>query len=606
MEWSSSYNARNSTPEQVASSFVKPRDFDSFTNFQSKILVGPRGIGKTTIFKLLTPSGIHSIRKRKEFAEFSLDHVPLYIPADTLWKGEASSFESMLTDGSSAFTAQQIRLIQYALFVDYCLYEVISSLQDSSEVASRFYGQTSSDWCFAIDAKNEGKICELCAEAWDLNSRPKSFLGLRLALLRRQNEYSSIVNSLGEPKEEDFQQLKSRSLILSLRAFFDIIEVHCGKKRWSINFDEMEIAPKYILHDIYQSLRSFDNRAVVKFSLYPYIDFILKTEDSRTGPREGHDFEAITLSGRFKNENYDFSDEIVSTICNRRGVSHANLKKFVNAAADRGSLDVGSGLKPRRKYTDIFRSLSEKDASFAEYLQKKGISIDELPSFTEGDRMPHIRKLAGIAEFRNSFLRSFRGGQGYRKSRKAHRHYSNYAQVLKLTEQNPRALSFYVEDIIKGMKSEGSPDRIVTEVINKNVDRFRALVATQVVPYDPAYNGAFAHALDVVDNLGREISFECLDKAFQPEPSLAFKVSRKMDEYSLKILGIAVNSGAIILESSVQRGLHSDISEARFRISYQLAPWYPIPTQLGNSRVISRLTFKPVVDQPSLFGWTKE
>lgn len=340
MEWSSSYNARNSTPEQIASSFVKPRDFDSIINFQSKVLVGPRGIGKTTIFKLLTPSGIHHVRKRPGFESFSLDHIPLYIPSDTLWKGEASSFEAMLCDGSSSFSERQIRLIQNALFIDYCLYEVISSLQDCSEIATRYYSGASLDWCFEIDPKCEGEICGHCAEVWDLPTKPKSFLGLRLALLRRQNIYSSLINSLSEPSDSAFHAMEGRSLFLSLRAFFDIIDSHCGKKRWSIQFDEMEIAPKSILNSIYQSMRSFDRRAVVKFSLFPYVDFISRAEDGRTGPREGHDFETLILSGRFKNESYGFSDEIVGAICERRGVPHNEFRKFVNSAADRNSLDL--------------------------------------------------------------------------------------------------------------------------------------------------------------------------------------------------------------------------------------------------------------------------
>jgi hypothetical protein len=429
---------------------------------------------------------------------------------------------------------------------------------------------------------------------------------LRLALLRRQNIYSSLINSLNEPTDADFQTLEGRNLFLSLRAFFDIIENFCGSKKWSIHFDEMEIAPKNILNAVYQSMRSFDRRAVVKFSLFPYIDFISKEEDGRTGPREGHDFETLILSGRFKNESYSFSDEIVAAICMRRGVSHVAFRKFVNSAADRNSLDVSSSDKTRRRYVNIFSSLRDKDESFKKYLSEKNISLIKIPEYSESDSMPHIRKLAGIAEFRNSFLRSFKNAKSHRTSRKSHRHYSNYSQILKLTEQNPRALSFYVEDIIKGMKSTGSSERILNEIINKNVDRFRALVATQIVPYDPANNGAFAHALDVVDNLGQEISAECLDRPFQPEPSLAFKISKNMDEYSLQILGIAANSGAIILESALQQGLHLNISKMRFRISYQLAPWYPVPTQLGNSKVISRLTFKRVVDQPSLFGWDTE
>jgi|ACQI01.1.fsa_nt_gi predicted AAA+ superfamily ATPase len=94
-ETPAAFNARNSDPKQIAQSFVKPDDFEKILEFQSKVLVGPRGIGKTTILKLLTPSGLYELQKRSDFKHLNLDHVPLYIPADTLWKGEASAFENM-------------------------------------------------------------------------------------------------------------------------------------------------------------------------------------------------------------------------------------------------------------------------------------------------------------------------------------------------------------------------------------------------------------------------------------------------------------------------------------------------------------------------------
>lgn len=600
-ETSIAYNARNSNPKQIARSFVKPSDFEKILDFQSKVLVGPRGIGKTTILKLLTPSGLHQLRKRSEFSDLTLDHVPLYIPADTLWKGEASAFENMQSLGRSNIQPETIRFIQNALFVDYCLYEIIASIQDASEVACE-YDSEIPDWCIRIPPETEARICEECAGFWELPSRPKSFLGLRLALLKRQNRRSALINSLDDP---DFSRLASEQhldLFIMLQGFFTIMEDLTGANKWALHFDEMEIAPQFILASIYERLRSFDRRAVIKFSLFPYIDFVKESENGRTSPREGHDFETITLSGKFKNENYHFASELVGKICEGQGILEVDFIQYVNSAADQSTLDFDKNGKRKRKYQSIFRSLSKKDPSFRQHLSDSEIDIDQIPNYTERDKSPSVRKLGGVCEFRNHYLREFVDGNGRKLSRKSYHYFNNFDQLLKLTEQNPRAVHFYCDDIIKCM-TDGKPSQgAMKDVIKKNVNRFRALVATQSVPFDPI-NNKMSHVLDVVDNFGESLYSKLITSAFSPEPQLAFKVAQSMDDYSLKILGIAVNSGAIILDESNQRGLHLDLHELRFRISYQLSPWYPLPTQTGSERKISHLGFHKPSAQSALFDW---
>ena len=600
-EGSTAYNARNSDPKQIAQAFVKPTDFDKIIGFQSKVLVGPRGIGKTTILKLLTPSGLHELRKRPAFTDFKLDHVPLYIPADTLWKGEASAFEGMQSLGRANLNAETIRFVQNALFVDYCLYEVIASVQDAAEIACE-YDSDKPDWCIDAPPAVEARICENCAEFWGLPTRPKSFLGLRLALLRRQNRRSALINSLDDPDFSRIEAEEPLDLFIMLQGFFTIMEDLTGVKKWALHFDEMEIAPQFILASIYERLRSFDRRAVIKFSLFPYIDFVKESRSGRISPREGHDFETITLSGKFKNESYQFSSDLVSRICEEQGLSASDFIAYVNSAADQTTLEFDKNGHRKRKYQTIFHSLAKKDPSFAAHLNANGIDISKIPHYTEQDKAPAVRKLGGISEFRNHYLRSFSNGRGRKLSRKSYHYFNNYDQLLKLTEQNPRAVHFYCDDIIKCM-TDGKPAQgALKSVIEKNVNRFRALVATQSVPFDPI-NKKMSHVLDVVDNFGEALYTKLISSSFSPEPQLAFKVAQSMDDYSLKILGIAVNSGAIILDESNQRGLHLDLRGLRFRISYQLSPWYPLPTQTGSERKISHLGFHKPSAQTALFDW---
>lgn len=601
-ETPAAFNARNSDPKQIAQSFVKPDDFEKILEFQSKVLVGPRGIGKTTILKLLTPSGLYELQKRSDFKHLNLDHVPLYIPADTLWKGEASAFENMQSLGRSNISAEIIQFVQHALFVDYCLYEVIASVQDAAEIAGNFDSELP-NWCIRILPETEAEICLKCSEFWELPSRPKSFLGLRLALLKRQNSRSSLINSLGDPDFLQVSKETSLDLFLMLRGFFDIMENLTGIRKWALHFDEMEIAPHSILTSIYERLRSFDDRAVIKFSLFPYIDFVKESDAGRTSPREGHDFETITLSGKFKNDNYHFASDLISRICEGQGIEVSEFKRYVNSAADQNTLTFEKNGKRKRRYQEIFNSLAEKDPTFTKYLHRNGIDITKIPQYTEKGKAPLVRKLGGICEFRNHYLKSFRDGKGIKASRKSYHYFNNYDQLLKLTEQNPRAIHFYCDDIIGCMNAKRPSQGAMKDVIKKNVNRFRALVATQVVPFDPINTKRMSHALDIVDNFGEGLYTQLITNGFSQEPQLAFKVAESMDDYSLKILGIAVNSGAIILDESNQRGLHLDLHGLRFRISYQLSPWYPLPTQTGSERKISHLGFHKPSAQNALFDW---
>ncbi len=599
---SDAYNARNSDPRQIAQSFVKPDDFEKILEYQSKVLVGPRGIGKTTILKLLTPTGLHELRKRPEFENLDLDHVPLYIPADTLWKGEASAFENMQSLGRSDIKSETIQFVQHALFVDYCLYEVIASIQDAAEIATK-YDEELPKWCFKVSREVEANICQECSAFWELPSRPKSFLGLKLALLKRQNSYSAMINSLDDPDFSDINHEEPRNLFIMLTGFFEIMQEFTGVKKWALHFDEMEIAPQSILNEIYQRLRSFDSRAVIKFSLFPYIDFVKEDGSSRSGPQEGHDFETITLSGKFKNETYSFASELISKICDSRDVNLDSFKKYVNSAADQHTLQFKDNGHRIRRYKEIFRSLSEKDHTFASYLKDNNIIISEISNYTEKNKAPLVRKLGGVSEFRYHYLKSFKGGKGIKASRKSYHYFNSFDQILKLTEQNPRAIHFYCDDIINCMNANRPSQGALKDVIKKNVNRFRALVATQIVPFDPSYNKRMSHALDVVDILGEGLYTQLITKTFSPEPQLAFKIAQSMGDYSLRILGIAVNSGAIILDESNQRGLHLDLQGLRFRISYQLSPWYPLPTQTGSERKISHLEFHQPEAQNALFNW---
>ena len=58
-----SFNARNYTPAQVAATFIPNDDYRLLWRNEHTVVLGPRGSGKTTLFKMLTVQALYADRK---------------------------------------------------------------------------------------------------------------------------------------------------------------------------------------------------------------------------------------------------------------------------------------------------------------------------------------------------------------------------------------------------------------------------------------------------------------------------------------------------------------------------------------------------------------
>jgi hypothetical protein len=607
-EWSSSYNARSISPERIASLFVKPNGFDDILTFQNLVLVGPRGTGKTTILKLVTPTGLFHWSRRPDVTLPEIDYVPIYIPSDTTWKGESTLAEERY--GST----QIAHLIQNGIFVNYCLYQIVTAIEDACNIAARFADADRPRWCLKITREQEGHIANDLSRFWELSDCDYSFLGLKLSLLKRMNAFSSFVNSLELPPIDKLHSLPSLQLLPMIRGFADVIEARTGHSRWSLNFDEMEIAPARVLRLLYESLRSFDQRVVFKFSLFPFLDFLSPErlyeidrdgQRQRNAPVEGQDYKAIRLSGRFRAERSAFSEEIVKGICERSAVPYNTFIAYVDHSNDAKLHRNRRGTSLSRNYQWLFKSLSQKDPSFRKYLDESGVNLSNISSFDENKMAALIRKVAPLADFRDRHLRD-RPTHGKRttlRARKGYGYYHGFQQMLRISEGNPRALNFYVNDLIAAYKEARDSQTAQNTIIPKNVDRFRAMVATQVIPAHLLRSQAF-NALGIVDLLARNLTRTTLGYRFHTEPPLSYQLGM-LDDVTMGIIGIAVNTGALIVDSGPNdQSLIMDLHGVRVRVSHQLAPFYPLPTITGQFIIINK---PPSVgdgeDQPDLLAW---
>lgn len=617
---SSPFNARNASPKEIASSFVVPDYFEQATRFQNLVLVGPRGIGKTTLMKVLTASGLMHLHDRSDLkdglAKLDLSYVPVYIPAESIWKGTAQ----LILDGTQNQVERDFLL--NGLFVDHCLHQLVCSLEDASQSRSPRLQQLNAPWSMSLTPTQEALVSENCSDLWKLDQVKYSFLGLKLALIQRANAFRSVLSSISGPSlpgaVSEMDRLPRLDLLLMLKGFFDVIDAIAGPTRWSISFDEMEIAPRQVLQQLYENLRSFDQRAVLKFSLFPFMDFYQVEErlaTMGTGPVDGQDYHSIVLTSRFANSDHAFSKRIFQQECLERGVEYGAFIAYLNksTAIHRDSRELTSTGFERNVDKILSYSVQAGDRKFFEFMKENGLGTEEAIRSLKGEnkRAQLVRKVAPIAEVRSYYFSRNRekldSEQKFRRSSaKGYGYYHGFDQLLSLTEGNPRAIKYFMNELIpsylKGEISAVAQNRIIP----RNVDRFRALIAAHTFASGSRTSTALA-TLFVIDALGNSLADNLLSEEFQPQPPLSFVIkSLAPDLRDAIILGI--NSGGLIAD---QRGdgkqLLFDLEGCRIRVSHRLAPYFKLPTITGQSRNLSHLP--PVGEsgrQPDLLNWIRD
>ena len=610
MNTSSAFNARNITAKEIARHFVVPVDFERISSFINMVLVGPRGIGKTTILKTLTPSGLYHLAQRddlkSELSDVLIDYLPIYIPAETIWKGNAQFIKGTLNNRALS------KIIQNGLFVDHCLHEVVSSIQDALKVGKHYSCENVPAWALKMTNQQEEIVCRLCSDLWCLEKIQTSFVGLKIALLKRSNVYRSAVNSFDPVRSENLvRNMEQLDVLVMLKGFFDIMEDTTGADKWSVHFDEMEIAPKHVLRFLYENLRSFDQRVVLKFSLFPYMDFLEFDTDVNNeyenSPVPGQDYHTVTLGMRFANQKFDFPRKILEAECVKYGICINQLKEYLNSSSQiMGGSRIFKATQTERDFRVIYEQASRNgDYSFLEYMKKRGIrnasDIKELEG--EAKRAQFVRKVAPIVEIRNYFF-SNRDGTFSRRSSKGFGYYHGYDKLFLLTENNPRTLQYYVNDILLSFRNKETSSTAQNNAIRKNVDRYRALIAAQTYS-NKGEQTRHISTLKLVDQIGYNLQEELYSPEFKPEPVLSYDLRRVPKEMHHPII-TAIHCGALVVEQHEDTGqLTSKLEQCRIRTSHRLAPFYKLPAITGKAKIISD-PFKErhhLAFQPDLLSW---
>jgi len=580
------FNARFSSPEAVAKTFIPPGTFPEISKFFHSLIIGPRGSGKTTLLKMLTPAAIQSWNSTLNTTKSKINagYVGVYIPYDSTM---ANQIRNLKLDHSITGEALEPGRLcdalmhgSFSIFILQSLIKTIGDLIDAKRIPNK------------ADGKDETIYSHL-ANIWKLNGGSFTFSSITATIRERISEIHEVVNQYyfgiidtKELKAYVSNGIFSRDPIQCINLSIDAIDQcwQVNRLKWAFLFDEFELAPESIKRKLVSAMRSTaEQRFVIKLTMAPYDgSFNLLTQSG--GPSEGNDFDLVRLWYPLKEDGVRFCSQIAKSVFQQHGYKNSNPEEILGHSLYYSG--AGSNRHKNSEYSELIESLREVDASFDEFTQQDRhrhiySNIDLIRD--DNVRAQYIRKPLAAMTFRNYFLQSWKTVQKPKfRSRKSNEIYSGMEFIFALTEGNPRWLIGLLHKCIA--RSEKS-EKIISKSIQQQeitslMNRYRSLLKAYTDPGVVAGRGL----LDFIDKFGESLSEKFYGEAYTPDPVLSFSIDSSADKDFLEMVATALNAGAFIfLPDGDGISLLSSFKGKVFRISYLLCPQYKLPLVSGRS-----------------------
>jgi energy-coupling factor transporter ATP-binding protein EcfA2 len=579
-----SFNARSLTDVQVAKTFVPSEQFRALTKRRHTVVLGPRGSGKTTLLKMLQPAALEAWQHQEASQiRSAIDFTGVFIATDISWG------QQIRTLGQGELEVDICRIFSISAFTTHVFRALINTFI-SRKIALSKGGETYRKLNITID--QEKQIATNLCSSWKLKGIVPSFLSIRHALSNRLMLIKELANRevlLGAVNRE-FRIVDAGFLFLdfiqgctnAIELFDDSLDQ--SESKWALMFDELELAPEWITETLVKCMRSTDQRLLFKLALNPYRGTDAQL-DSPTSPAPGQDFDQIALWYAGKRDSFDFCTQLFGQLLEDRHLPLKEPRKLLGNSyfetSEKEWRDFGTAYAPGSKIATRFTKLYETDRSFKEYLDGRGFDPKRLHKLAKDQRRSDIRKIAPVVTVREYYRSADRnevGGQG-RRSRKRALLYSGADSIFAVSEGNPRWFIAMIGKLLDlwDRKDERIPDFEQAEQMQRAAERFNAMLKTI-----PTESASAESVFGIVKTVARFFNRQVVKDNFRPEPVGTFKVDQRCSDDVLKILGQALNAGAIVYvpDDNGQLILQSP-RDKRFRVSYLLAPIYAIPIRLG-------------------------
>jgi hypothetical protein len=596
-----SFNARALSPEAVAKTFIPSPRFSELATRCHSIVIGPRGSGKTSLLKMLQTTALENWKHNDaQSYRARIDYSSVFIATDSAWKDQLENV------GFGHLTQSDREQLCLAAFTTHFFHSLLTAFVNRMD-AFHPGDLRPKHRRVHLDQENETYLVKELAKESKLSPTVNSLLSLKHAARARiGNIWKYAMDEKNLPKESRAERFSKIEFLnfhflhlcsLAIEMFNDLV----GDKeaRWALLFDELELAPDFILKQLLLSLRSFgDQKILIKMSMSPY-SADLDTFRSLFRATSGQDYNEICLWYAHKEDGYEFSRCLVQGLLNEHGIATEKLEDIFGVSPFEENVKNAYAFNSLQYKT--FKNSLGSDSSFRKYFQDASLRLEDVPLLRDSRKATIIRKIFPTLLLREFFRVDERPGTSQRQSKRSRKNpwiYGGATGLLAVAEGNPRWLIGIFRQLIpsarNGMKI---PRSVQTEEILKAAHRFRALL--KIIPAIGSSSTQNPRSvLSVLDKVGVFFNKSVVLSDFEPQPYGSFTVDSNCSDNLIQTLGLALNAGAIVFVPDAKGDiLLSSLKGKRFRIAYLLSPHYEIPIRLGDSvsldRILSNPNFNP-------------
>ena len=583
-----SYNARWIPTKKIAESFIPPKSFREIAKPASTIIVGPRGSGKTTILKMLQTSALENWTHREANKYRKLiDYTAVFIPADIVW---SKQFKAL---GTGYLNDAECENLRHAVFTGQILQSLLKAIIERVEPHQSLYEHRQLN----LTNDQTRELVFQLSSAWYLSPEIPSLRSLKRALRACIDEIWEFSNKERHLNKENRGQRFADFNFLQLDAFracntgIEIFNAITNESDgvWALLFDELEIAPDWVTERLKHQLRSHAPNVLLKLSLSPYTKDIDFAPDSASA-MSGQDYSIVPLWNKYKKDSVIFAERLFTKLVHNKGklLKHTPLDVLGPSAINGDSYNQSSveAYKKGSKHQKLFSRLYSKDPGVKQLLNRYQVDPENLPVGSDKNAS-FVRKIFPTLVLRDFFLKTQNTES---RGRKVYTIYSGTDTYLSATESNPRWLIGITSRLLNNYKP--SAPRISQSEQAKQIDlaaeSFGTLLKT--IPVKSEILPPDSSLLDLIDKIGYYFFNSLKSQKLNPEPISTFIIDSNIPAEIEEVLGIALNSGAIVyVNKADQELILNNLKGKRFRLCYLLCPQYKINTRIGPSTPLSKI-----------------
>lgn len=594
------FNAKAMSFAEVARTFVPSTKFTLLAGAWNSVLVGPRGGGKTTLFKMLSAEGQSAwAGPAAQQYKKTVGYTGIYVPSDIAW---GTMLESLVKAGQDEEVGI---LFSEAAFVTHVLLAVAAGMDRHATLNPVQRPEAPTEEATTAPTQEElERLIATIATLWRLkpvSMSPASLVDVlreRLLDIKRDARLRAKLKISSTPTEKYLGMDMLESASQALQAFDRAY--NRPDHRWCLLLDEFEVAPMHLQKTVLAAMRaSGAQKLLLKVALAPCGPDLLYDQQTNAPPSQTNDVQQVELWYADKTEASEFCQQVFLSRSSSYPALAGKTPSEVFGTSAYAVVDDNDeaeqiGLfnltgRNKKQVTEQFQSLAEKDPTFLEFLRRKQIDLSQelgmLPSDMHGNT---LRKIAPLVAFRNAYKSKVVGRK--RGVKPFNTAYSGWESIAAISEGNPRWLIGLITRILSSDEIQFPvPTPQQTAAVQWNCQRYAEMLQSvaneqfgSIKTSTPVY--------EVLSKIGTYFHNRLVTTAFVEDPPMSFVVDERVSDDVEHALRIAVNHGAIVcFEAAADVGGFRTLRSRRFRLTYLLAPVFKLPMRKSKSVPLSTI-----------------